>query len=137
VFAELLAETGNTHLQVVTDPNPPSDLRGIDVSIAYDDRKLTVVSERSHVVHLRYPTRDIFEVVFELVETGERLVVIASHWPSRRLGGLESQPLRIAAAENIAFLVRDHVRVASTTYEQLRSQGNLAPILAKWERRCS
>ena len=28
-------------------------------------------------------THDIFEVV----DTGERLVVIASHWPSRRLGG--------------------------------------------------
>ena len=82
---------------------------------------------------LRYQTRDIFEVVFELVETNEQLVVIASHWPSRRQGRLESQPLRIAVAENIAFLVRDHVRVDSVRYEQLRSQNTIGPVKAKWE----
>jgi hypothetical protein len=43
VFAQLLADTGNSHLRVVTDPTPPTDLRAIDVSIAYDDRKLRVV----------------------------------------------------------------------------------------------
>jgi Endonuclease/Exonuclease/phosphatase family len=136
VFAELLAETGNTHLKVVEDPSGTSDLRGIDVSLAYDDRKLKVAEEpkpRSHVVHLRYQTRDIFEVVVEVVETGERLVVIASHWPSRRHGRLESEPLRIAVAENIAFLVRDHVRVDSVTYEKLRNQNSLGPVQKKWE----
>jgi hypothetical protein len=100
VFEELLAETGNTHLQVVKDPAGTSDLRGIDVSVAFDDRKLAVVDRRSHVVHLRYQTRDIFEVVFQVVETGEQLVVIASHWPSRRNGRLESEPLRIGRREH-------------------------------------
>jgi hypothetical protein len=37
----------------VKDPAGTSDLRGIDVSLAYDDRKLQVVETRSHVVHLR------------------------------------------------------------------------------------
>ena len=133
VFAGLLATMGKPHLKVVEDPGGTSDLRGIDVSLAYDERKLSVVERRSHVVHLRYMTRDIFEVVFELVETGERLVVIASHWPSRRLGRLESEPLRIAVAENIAFLLRDHLLVDSITYEQLRADGDLAPVRAKWE----
>jgi endonuclease/exonuclease/phosphatase family metal-dependent hydrolase len=133
VFADLLAAMGKPHLKVVEDPAGTSDLRGIDVSLAYDERKLSVVERRSHVVHLRYMTRDIFEVVFELVETGERLVVIASHWPSRRLGRLESEPLRIAVAENIAFLVRDHLLVDSITYEQLRADGDLATVRAKWE----
>jgi endonuclease/exonuclease/phosphatase family metal-dependent hydrolase len=133
VFEELLAETGNTHLRVVKDPSGTSDLRGIDVSVAFDDRKLAVVDQHSHVVHLRYQTRDIFEVVFQLAETGEQLVVIGSHWPSRRHGRLESEPLRIAVAENIAFLVRDHVRVDSVTYEQLRAQNTLGPVQQKWE----
>lgn len=133
VFADLLSTMGNPHLKVVEDPAGTSDLRGIDVSLAYDERKLSVVERRSHVVHLRYMTRDIFEVVFELVETGERLVVIASHWPSRRLGRRESEPLRIAVAENIAFLVRDHLLVDSITYEQLRAEGDLATVQAKWE----
>lgn len=133
VFADLLAAMGKPHLKVVEDAAGTSDLRGIDVSLAYDERKLSVVERRSHVVHLRYMTRDIFEVVFELVETGERLVVIASHWPSRRLGRRESEPLRIAVAENIAFLVRDHLLVDSITYEQLRADGDLAAVQAKWE----
>jgi Endonuclease/Exonuclease/phosphatase family len=69
VFEELIAETGNTHLKVVKDPSGTSDLRGIDVSLAYDDRKLSVVDKHSHVVHLRYQTRDIFEVVFKVKDT--------------------------------------------------------------------
>lgn len=133
VFEELIAVMGNPHLKVVKDPSGTSDLRGIDVSLAHDERKLAVVEQRSHVVHLRYATRDIFEVVFEIVDTGERLVVIASHWPSRRHGRLASEPLRIAVAENLAFLVRDHVRVDSVTYEQLRAANDLAPVRAKWE----
>jgi endonuclease/exonuclease/phosphatase family metal-dependent hydrolase len=133
VFEQLLAETSNSHWKVVKDASGTSDLRGIDVSLAFDDRKLAVVDARSHMVHLRYATRDIFEVVFELVETNERLVVIASHWPSRRQGRLESQPLRIAVAENIAFLVRDYVRVDSISYEQLRSQNTIGPVKTKWE----
>jgi hypothetical protein len=133
VFADLLAATGNPNLKVVEDPAGTSDLRGIDVSLAFDERKLFVVERRSHVVHMRYMTRDIFEVVFELVETGERLVVMAGHWPSRRLGRRESEPLRIAVAENLAYLVRDHLLVDSITYEQLRADGDLEAVRAKWE----
>jgi endonuclease/exonuclease/phosphatase family metal-dependent hydrolase len=133
VFADLLAAAGNPHLKVVEDPAGTSDLRGIDVSLAVDERKLRVVERRSHVVYMRYRTRDVFEVVFELADTGERLVVMASHWPSRRLGRRESEPLRIAVAENLAYLVRDHLLVDSITYEQLRADGDLAPVQARWE----
>lgn len=133
VFADLLAATGNPHLRVVEEPAGTSDLRGIDVSLAFDERRLRVVERRSHVVYMRYRTRDIFEVVFELVDTGEQLVVMASHWPSRRLGRRESEPLRIAVAENLSYLVREHLLVDSITYEQLREAGDLAPVQAKWE----
>ena len=133
VFADLLAAIGNPNLKVVEDSAGTSDLRGIDVSLAFDDRKLRVVEARSHVVYMRYRTRDIFEVVFELVDGGERLVVMVSHWPSRRIGRRESEPLRIAVAENLAYLVRDHLLVDSITYEQLRADGDLAPVLVKWE----
>jgi hypothetical protein len=91
VFQELLDAVGNPHLKIVRDPGGTSDLRGIDTSLAYDERKLRPAEQQSHVVHLRYATRDIFEVVFEIVETGERLVVIATHWPSRtKAGGARS-----------------------------------------------
>lgn len=133
VFAALLADTGNPHLQVARDPSPPTDLRGIDVSVAYDERKLRVVDHASFVVHLRYPTRDIYQLIFEVVETGDRFVVIASHWPSRRQGKEHSEPARIAVAENIAFLVRDQVRLPSDEYLQARVAGDLAAVQARFD----
>jgi Endonuclease/Exonuclease/phosphatase family len=133
VFQELLGETGNPHLKIVSDPAGTSDLRGIDTSLAYDDRKLRPLEQRSHVVHLRYATRDIFEVLFEVVETGERLVAIATHWPSRTKGRWRSDPLRIALAENIAFIVRDHVRFDAERYLELKAADDLAAVRARWE----
>jgi endonuclease/exonuclease/phosphatase family metal-dependent hydrolase len=128
---------GFRHLKVVKDTSGTSDLRGIDVTMAYDERKLEVKESTSHVVHLRYRTRDIFEVRFTLKETGEELVVIASHWPSRRLGKFESEPSRIAVAENIAYLVDTHVKVASARYEELRNADQqeqaLQEVQDKWE----
>ena len=133
VFQQLLDTIGNPHLKVASDPAGTSDLRGIDTSIAYDDRKLRPVEQRSHVVHLRYATRDIFEVVFEVVETGERLVAIATHWPSRTKGRWRSEPLRIALAENIAFVVRDHVRFDAQNYLELKKADNLPAVQERWE----
>jgi len=133
LLAELIEAMGNSHLKVVEDPTGTSDLRGIDVAMAYDERKLSVKSKVSHIVHLRYRTRDIFEVVFEVIETGETFVVIGSHLPSRKLGRYCSEPLRCAVAEHIAYLVEDHVKVKPELYEQLRTENNLDPVIKKWE----
>jgi len=133
LLEQLIDAMGKPHLKVVRDVHGTSDLRGIDVAMAYDERKLRVVACESHVVHLRYRTRDIFEVVFELVETGQGLVVIASHWPSRKQGRYQTEPLRIAVAEHIAYLVEGHLKVSPEEYELLREQNNLGPIRQKWE----
>ena len=133
LLADLIEAMGNPHLKVVEDQAGTSDLRGIDVAMAYDERKLAVESFTSHLVHLRYRTRDLFEVVFTVNETGETLVVIAGHWPSRRLGRYRSEPLRIAVAEHVAYLVESHVKVEPEVYEQLRAQDDLAPVREKWE----
>jgi Endonuclease/Exonuclease/phosphatase family len=77
--------------------------------------------------------RDIFEVIFEVVETSDPLVVIAGHWPSRRQGKEHSEPSRMTVAENIAFLVRDHVRFQSPEYLQRKAAGDLAGVQAKFE----
>jgi endonuclease/exonuclease/phosphatase family metal-dependent hydrolase len=133
LLEELITEMGNPHLKVVQDKNGTRDYRGIDVAMAYDKRKLNLISKTSHLVHLRYRTRDIFEVIFEVKETGKTLVVMASHWPSRRMGKYRSDPLRIAVAEHIAFLVEAHVKVDPQEYENLRTQNNLGPVTEKWE----
>jgi hypothetical protein len=65
--------------------------------------------------------------ILEVVDTGERLVVIASHWPSRRLGRLATEPVRIAVAENLAFL--------STTFASTRSPTSGCGRLADLELR--
>lgn len=133
VFAELLHDTGNSHLTVVTDPAGTSDLRGIDVSLAYDDRKLQVVDRQSFVVHLRYATRDIFQVTFRVSDTGASFTVIAGHWPSRRQGKEHSAPARIAVAENIAFLVRDLVRLGPEDYLQAKAGNDLAAVQDRFD----
>jgi len=61
-------------------------------------------------------------------------VVISSHWPSRGLGKYRSEPLRIAVAEHIAYLVESHVKVEPEEYERLRDEENdLEPVMRKWE----
>jgi endonuclease/exonuclease/phosphatase family metal-dependent hydrolase len=82
---------------------------------------------------LRYATRDIYQVIFEVIDTGEQLAVIASHWPSRRQGREHSEPSRIAVAENIAFLVRELVRLPSADYLEARAADDLARVRAKFD----
>src|SRR5215831_13099794 len=132
LLEQLVAEMGSP-LEVVHDPTGTSDLRGIDVAMAFHPDKLALLSQKSHVVHLRFRTRDLFEVVFKVKDTDEILVVVGSHWPSRRLGRFDSEPARITVAENIAFIVEDHVKVLPGDYEQLRAQNDLAQVQAKFE----
>jgi hypothetical protein len=133
LLEELIDEMGNSHMKVVKDPSGTNDLRGIDVAMAYDDRKLNVKFKTSHLVHLRYRTRDIFEVGFQVKNTNETFVVIGCHWPSRMRGKYRTEPLRIATAEHIAYLVESHVKVDPVKYENLRDQNDLDPVIKKWD----
>ncbi len=133
LLEELVAAMGNPNLKVVKDPGGTSDLRGIDVAMAYDNRKLKVVDKSSHVLHLRYATRDLFEVTFQVKPNGPKFVVLAGHWPSRWRGRYRTEPLRIAVAEHVAFLIRDHVRFTAEAYEQLRTTNDLAAVQKRWE----
>jgi hypothetical protein len=136
LLEDLITEMGMAaHLKVVKDPSGTSDLRGIDVAIAYDNRKLRWRRRRSHLVYLRYRTRDIFEVEFEVKATGERLVVFACHWPSRRLGKYRTDPLRAAVAEHLAFLVEGHVKAPTDEYLKLKAASNLKPVHEAWEKK--
>ena len=133
LLQDLVNLVDNSNMEVVQDPSGTSDLRGIDVAMAFNPDKLSVVSVESHLVHLRYRTRDLFEVVFRINQTGEELTVIACHWPSRSKGRYESEPLRIAVAEHVAYLVEDHVKVSPEEYIGLRNVNNLQPVVDKWE----
>jgi Endonuclease/Exonuclease/phosphatase family len=147
VLASSSLPWANSHLQVVKAPTATSDLRGIDVSLACDNRMLTLIEKHSYAVRFRYLTRDVFEVL-ELVEVpGQRLVVIASRWPSRRLGKEHSEPLRMDVAENIAYLMRDRVRALTSSacsptpatptglQAEASSRGSPRPRGVTWSRR--
>jgi hypothetical protein len=132
MLAQVAALMGE-NLTVAVDPEGTSDLRGIDVAVAFNPVKLKLEKMTTYNVYLRYATRDLFEVEFSLIETGERFVIIASHWPSRSRGRYESEPARITVAENIAFLIGNQVKVTPGAYEALRGVNDLQTIRDKWE----
>lgn len=128
-----LLDRAGLGLRAVVDVDGTSDLRGIDTAMAFNPDTLEVRFTETHVVHLRYATRDIFEVGLRVRATGEEFVAIASHWPSRRLGRYRSDPLRIAVAEQIAFIVQRHVKLDGAEYEEARAANDLARVQAVWE----
>jgi hypothetical protein len=132
MLSDLIAIMGD-NLTVAVDPNGTSDLRGIDVAVAYNPAKLKLEKMTTYNVYLRYPTRDLFEVEFSVLETHERFTVIACHWPSRSRGRYESEPARITVAENVAYIIGNQVKATPGAYEALRQVNELKPIQDKWE----
>ena len=133
ILQELLQDMGRADMQVALDPSGTSDLRGIDVAVAYNANKLGLINIESHLVHLRYRTRDILSATFEIIETGELLHVIACHLPSRRMGKYQSEPNRITVAENIAYITEGFLKVNAAEYEAFRDADDLDAIINKWE----
>lgn len=120
------------HLTVANDSMGTSDLRGIDVALAFNEAALALRAMRSHVVHLRYRTRDILEAEFLVRASGESLVVIVSHWPLRSQKRWQSEPARITVAENIAYVIEGQLKVDAVRYDALRAANDLATLHARW-----
>lgn len=112
---ELVARTGLPNLAVAHTESP--DIRGIDTSLIYSSAVFALDGEPvGHNIHFRHPTRDVFEVPLRVKSNGARLHCFVNHWPSRSQGQFESEPLRIAVAENCAFLVQDVLKFKYTDY---------------------
>ncbi len=133
---KLVAATGRTDLQVVHADSP--DLRGIDTCLIYSNsvfKKPLKGAIKSHSLHLRHPTRDIFEVGLEVKATGQRLVVLVNHWPSRSQGKFESEPLRIATAERCGGVVDAHLRFNRAEFLDLPdTAATRKAIIDRWNR---
>jgi endonuclease/exonuclease/phosphatase family metal-dependent hydrolase len=95
------------------------DIRGIDCSLIYSDDVFELAgTPKGHLVHLRYPTRDIFEVPLRVKQTQDELVVFVNHWPSRsRSGAIASEPLRITVAAHLGRLVDEHLKLPRDAVE--------------------
>ena len=112
---ELVARTGLPNLVVAHVDSP--DIRSIDTSLIYSSAVFAPDGEPvGHNIHFRHPTRDVFEVPLKVKNNGARLHCFVNHWPSRSQGQFESEPLRIAVAENCAFLVQDVLKFKHMDY---------------------
>lgn len=133
---KLIAATGRTDLQVVHADSP--DLRGIDTCLIYSSKvfkKPLKAAVKSHAMHLRYPTRDIFEVELVVKATGQRLLVLVNHWPSRSQGKFETEPLRIATSERCGRVVDEHLRFNRADFMALPDNAaTRQAIIDRWNR---
>lgn len=93
------------------------DARGIDVGMVYDQKTLKVVSSGK----LRFvlpgqteaTTRDIVWAKFRTKK--DTIFCMVNHWPSRRSGQDESEPLRIKAAETARVFIDSVLQVQPAT----------------------
>ncbi|MCV6596937.1 MAG: hypothetical protein OIF40_07640 [Mangrovicoccus sp.] len=102
-----------------------ADIRGIDCGLIYSRAHFALNgTAKGHLVHHRYPTRDIFEIPLTITATGSDLVVYVTHWPSRR-GGTESEAFRISVASHLGRLVDQQLKLDRDT---VLAEENLVPL---------
>jgi len=113
------------------------DIRGIDTSLIYSTRVFEIDQSKTHghMVHLRYPTRDIFEVHLKVKRNNSDLVVLVNHWPSRSAGRLESEPFRMTVASHCGKLVDGNVKLSRKDYLRLKdNEVSLHELNKAWNR---
>jgi hypothetical protein len=128
---------------VVMSYDDGPDLRGIDCALVYSNQifepfEITAPeppAPKGHIVHNRYPTRDIFEVPLRVLDTDHELIVYVNHWPSRSRGRYETEPLRIAAANHLGRLIDQRLKFTSQQLMDLPdSEASMAEVQERWNR---
>ncbi|MEO2019273.1 MAG: hypothetical protein ABGZ53_33480 [Fuerstiella sp.] len=113
------------------------DIQGIDTSLIYSTKHFAVDESkmRGHLVHLRYPTRDIFEVHLKVKHNNSDLVVLVNHWPSRRRGRLETEPFRMTVASHCSQIVDSILKLSRRDYLQRKdNEPSLHRLNVEWDR---
>ena len=134
VATALLEKVGRADYTLAHVESP--DIRGIDVSLIYSKKVFTLVGKpKGHLVHFRYPTRDIFQVTLRVKATNAELNVLVNHWPSRKQGQYESEPARIAVAEHCGRLVDQILKYPRSDFLALPDTAtSLARLNERWNR---
>jgi hypothetical protein len=136
VAQRLMEATGRPDYRLAHVESP--DLRGIDTSLIYSNQVFKPVEPediKSHMVHLRYPTRDIFEVHLRLIANDAELIVLVNHWPSRRQGQYETEPHRMTVAEHCGRLVDGFLTLSRAEFLALpNTPPSLAVLNERWNR---
>ncbi len=137
--SELLAKLPLEKEYAVADYLDGPDVRGIDTCLLYSRKKFRLNSLRGYNANLRYPTRDILVANFTLLENNSELTVFVNHWPSRAGGRYETEPWRIAVAENCARAVEEILKIDQKDLENLPvdlryDEKALSQLNQKWNR---
>ncbi len=95
------------------------DIRGIDTSLIYSKDVFDLVGAVAHLVHKRYPTRDLFEVQLRVLENDADLTVFVNHWPSRSAGTEKTEPYRLSVADHAGLLVDRQLKMGRQDFLSL------------------
>lgn len=134
VATALLDKIGRPDYKLAHVESP--DIRGIDVSLIYAKNVFTLAGKpKGHLVHFRYPTRDIFQVMLRVMASNAELHVLVNHWPSRKHGQYESEPARITVAEHCGRLVDEILKFSRSDFLALPDTATSLTLLKeRWNR---
>lgn len=110
------------------------DIRGIDASLIYSNDVFELVGDPiGHLIHFRYPTRDIFEVNLRIRENDAHLTVFVNHWPSRSRGLYATEPFRLTVASHCGRLVDRVLKFPRDEFLALpNSEASLGKLNERW-----
>ncbi len=136
VVDRLMREIGDPKYALAQIESP--DIRGIDCSLIYSTDVFNAPQASDvvgHLVHFRFPTRDIFQVRLTVKANDAEIHLLVNHWPSRRQGQFESEPHRMTVGERCGQIVDKILKLDRSDYADVpNTTEGLAQINARWNR---
>ena len=138
---KLIEKMGKQDIYEIAQYVDSPDIRGIDTCLIYSKRIFKFIDAKSHNIYFRYPTRDIFQANLSVINNNNNseLNVLVNHWPSRIGGRFETEPLRIAVAENCARAVESILKVSLDYLKEMpnnlkENEESLDKLNQKWNK---
>lgn len=139
VLRDLRAATGWKDLVIVDELVPDSTIDGLDVALMLDGTVFDPSSLRSRSVALdnRFSTRDLLEVRARHRASGQEVVLVVVHWPSRLIA--EGEMLRFAYSVYLRRLVTSALKYSKA--ELVAADGTITmpsedDLDARWTTPC-
>jgi hypothetical protein len=134
LIEQLISQLNRTDYAIAHVDAP--DIRGIDTSLIFSTEVFDLVGQPvGHLVHLRFATRDIFEVRLRAKENDAEFSVFVNHWPSRRAGAEASEAFRISVASHCGRLVDRVLKLSRPDFLALPdNQDSMDQLQTAWDK---